>query len=370
MISQSLRAIKTHNSQQLAYQLIQQALADKASDIHIEAHQDNYKIRWRIDGLLHPIMSLETHHAYSLISHLKVLAKVDIAERRLPQDGQLILPHQPCDIRLSTCPTVHGEKVVLRLINTNQHRDIAELLPDQQQLQTVRQWILQPQGLILITGPTGSGKTSTLYSLLSALNNHDKNILTIEDPIEIKLPGINQTSVNRKSGLGFADSLRAFLRQDPDIIMIGEIRDLETAQIAIRAAQTGHLVLATLHTNSAIATLSRLYHMGIQPHELAYYLTGIMAQRLVRKLCQNCKQKGCQFCHQGFHGRFALSETLTVSQTIRQMIIQQASEQDLLETAQKQNFRTLATMAQLAISENRTTTNEIERTLGTATTHA
>lgn len=266
----------------LVQQILETAIKQRASDIHIEAQSEQTLIRLRIDGDLQRASLLPKSLHATVIAKIKILANLDIAEQRLPQDGKF--QFNQIDCRLSTCPTVHGEKAVIRLLNANQ----AALALDQlgltkAQLTLLNQHIHQPQGLILVTGPTGSGKTFTLYSILKTLNQTDKNILTIEDPVEIDLPGVNQVNTHSKIGLSFAHTLRSFLRQDPDIIMVGEIRDFETADIALKAAQTGHLVLATLHTNSSIEAITRLRDMGIPNYLIAHTLSLAIAQRLIKK---------------------------------------------------------------------------------------
>lgn len=275
-------------------QLLQDAALKNASDIHFEPYEHALRIRLRIDGLLYEIAHLPIHLANRIISRLKVMAELDIAERRIPQDGRfklsaLMLPILDC--RLNTCPTIYGEKAVVRLLEgSHQSLSIDKLGFTETQQALFLTTITKPQGMILVTGPTGSGKTVTLHAALSIRNKTDVNISTVEDPVEIHLPGINQININPKAGLHFATVLRALLRQDPDIIMVGEIRDAETAEIAVQAAQTGHLVLSTLHTNSAAETLTRLISMGIPTYNIAASLSLIVAQRLVRRLCPHCKQ--------------------------------------------------------------------------------
>jgi type IV pilus assembly protein PilB len=311
-------------------EIIQHAIQKNASDIHIEPFNNLCRIRFRRDGILYQIAEIPSHFAARLITRLKVMARMDISERRLPQDGRFQLPQSqatPIDIRMNTCPTVAGEKVALRILDANKiSLAIHSLGFNPMQEKIFRETISSPQGMILVTGPTGSGKTVTLYSALSHLNTADKNISSVEDPVEIQLPGINQVNINPKIGLDFATVLRTFLRQDPDILMIGEIRDAETADIAIQAAQTGHLVLSTLHTNSAIETLTRLQTMGIKPHQFSDSISLILSQRLVRKLCNHCKQqetltmaflpKGCDQCLYGYQGRTGIYEILVINDEI------------------------------------------------------
>ena len=326
--------------------LIDTAYEKRASDIHIEPFENEFRVRLRIDGLLQPGPIPPKDIAGRLSSRIKVLGQLDISERRLPQDGRLRLnttSHNALDLRISSLPTLWGEKIVLRLLNVDAaHRGIEHLGLETRQKTILLSAIGQPQGLILVTGPTGSGKTMTLYSALDLLNQTQCNISTVEDPVEVNVHGINQVNVNARIGLDFATTLRALLRQDPDVIMVGEIRDLETASIAIRAAQTGHLVLSTLHTNSAFATLERLIQMGIPRHNLTTSISLIVAQRLLRKLCIHCKTldhlpkailleagvdpsalnnsifkahpEGCLYCHQGYQGRLGIFEMIKMDQ--------------------------------------------------------
>lgn len=300
--------------------LFNEAIINHASDIHIEPQSTQYRIRFRRDGLLYEAAIIPTHLAVRLITRLKILAGLNIAEKRLPQDGRLQLKrHHNIDVRLNTCPTLCGEKIALRLLDTRHLSltiDALGMTPEQQECFTHH--LSQPQGLILVAGPTGSGKTVTLYSALNKLNDPANHIVTVEDPVEIELPGINQVTVHPRIGLDFAAALRTLLRQDPDILMIGEIRDAETAAIALQAAQTGHLVLATLHANSAQDSITRLHSLGIQSSELSASLSLVIAQRLVRVLCPHCKQHniaiGCHHCAAGYAGRTGIYECLTPKQ--------------------------------------------------------
>ena len=273
----------------LIQRILEDAIHHDASDIHFEPFSDHYRVRMRIDGILHTITNPSIHLANAIASRLKVMSDLDISERRLPQDGRFTFQSSTSvsrDCRINCCPTLFGEKLVVRLLNPNKSlMDIDKLGLEKQDQKKLMTAIHQPQGLVLVTGPTGSGKTVTLYTTLNLLNAESKNISTIEEPVEIQLKGINQVHVNHKAGLDFSTALRAFLRQDPDIIMVGEIRDKETASMAIRAAQTGHLVLSTLHTNSAAETLTRLINMEIAPFNIASSVSLIIAQRLIRKLC-------------------------------------------------------------------------------------
>jgi type IV pilus assembly protein PilB len=301
--------------------LLRDAMAKNASDIHIEPMSDNYRIRMRIDGLLYSSHTLHSEVAQRCILRLKVMAQVDISEKRLPQDGRFSIELPPCDIRLSTCPTLLGEKCVLRLLNYSMPIKLDKLGMNDSQTQQFLQTLCRSEGLILITGPTGCGKTVTLYSALYELQYTQKNIITIEDPIEIQLPGINQVNVNAKIGLHFSSALRALLRQDPDVIMIGEIRDIDTARMVMHAAQTGHMVLSTLHTHQVDHSLMRLKNLGISHDELLNVAPLIITQRLLRKLCVFCKNPpiGCSECTQGYRGRigvFAVNR-YTESNTLR-----------------------------------------------------
>ena len=296
--------------------LLTQAVRDGASDIHIEPYERTSIVRFRIDGMLRDIVQPHKGLHAAMISRLKIMADLDIAEKRLPQDGRLSvrLSQRAIDVRVSTLPCAYGERAVLRLLEkSNNIIGLNHLGLDTNMHQKMQHLIAQPHGIILVTGPTGSGKTTTLYSVLSALDAKRKNIMTVEDPIEYEMPFIGQTQVNTKIDLTFATTLRPILRQDPDIIMIGEIRDKDTAQIAVQASLTGHLVLATLHTNDAPSAITRLVDMGVDPTLLASSLNGVLAQRLVRKLCTACKGSGCSHCgHTGYHGRLGIFELMTV----------------------------------------------------------
>lgn len=304
--------------------LLKEAVLDRITDIHIEPYAKHCRIRFRRDGLLYEVKTLPNHLSHRIITRLKIMAELNIAERRLPQDGRIrLLADTPLDIRLSTCPTLFGEKMVLRLLNTGAlHVDVHALGFNAEQKNLFLTQLTRPQGLILVTGPTGSGKTMTLYAALHYLNAIEKNISTVEDPVEMELTGINQVNINPTIGLDFSVVLRTFLRQDPDVIMVGEIRDTETANIAAQAAQTGHLVLSTLHANSAMEAMTRLQAMGVAAHHLIHSVSLIIAQRLARQLCLYCKQVdtelgchlykalGCNHCYQGYKGRVGLFELL------------------------------------------------------------
>lgn len=348
-------------TEHLIEQILQKALKHQASDIHFEPQEQHYRIRIRVDGLLRPFHFNDKVKLPEIVSRLKILAELDIATKRHPQDGRmkiLLKDRCPLDIRMSTCPTLTGEKVVLRLLDTQQKAlSISDLGLLSQQEKILRDAIKQPSGLILITGPTGSGKTITLYSLLESLNNQQLNICTVEDPVEVHIAGINQVAVHQPSGATFPILLRSFLRQDPDVMMVGEIRDSETAQIAIKAAQTGHLVLATVHSQNTQKTIKRLVRLGVQPEDLHETLLVIVAQRLLRRLCPKCKTidehkqyfkaQGCPECHQGYRGRLAVFELL--------------SFKDHMPLPLK---LTLKQAAQIALKLGHTTCQDIQRIVG------
>lgn len=349
-------------------QILNDAIHRQASDIHCEPLAENYRIRMRIDGLLHEITIAPSSLTNSITTRLKVLAECDISEKRLPQDGRFTFTTpdgKTRDCRLSSCPTLFGEKIVIRLLDsTKKLLNMEELgLNESDQLLFLKA-LSQPQGLILVTGPTGSGKTITLYTALQYLNRTTHNISTIEEPVEIQLPGINQVNIQEKSGLTFATALRAFLRQDPDIIMVGEIRDKETADIAIRAAQTGHLVLSTLHTNSAPDTVIRLLNMGIAPINVATSIRLIIAQRLARKCCDFCRdnsQPGCHYCFGGYQGRTAIFSLLPISKNLSQLIMDQGSKINISQYAEQEGMKTLWQAALLKVQKGHTRVEEISR---------
>jgi general secretion pathway protein E len=317
--------------------LLTQAARDGASDIHIEPYERHSSVRFRVDGTLREVVQPNRALHAALISRLKIMAELDIAERRMPQDGRISLRigTRAVDVRVSTLPSAHGERAVLRLLDKSEGRLSLEALGMQGEvLRRFEALVAQPHGIVLVTGPTGSGKTTTLYAGLSRLDATRNNIMTVEDPIEYELAGVGQTQVNPKIDLTFAKALRAILRQDPDIIMIGEIRDFETAQIAIQASLTGHLVLATLHTNDASSAVTRLTDMGVEPFLLSSSLLGVLAQRLVRKLCVHCKKDdqpvGCEHCgHTGYSGRSGVFELLVTDDAIRAQIHNRASEAEV-----------------------------------------
>jgi general secretion pathway protein E len=339
----------------LVHDLVTRAVEVRASDIHIEPWADSVRVRYRIDGVLTPVETLPLSLRAAVTSRLKIMAHLNIAERRLPQDGRIrsTVRGKEIDVRVSTVPTMMGESVVLRILDRSSIQlDFAALGFGGARHEMFMNLLTQPNGIILVTGPTGSGKTTTLYTALSVLNKTESKLFTVEDPIEYQLAGINQLQVQPKIGLTFAHALRAILRQDPDIIMVGEIRDLETAQMAIQASLTGHLVLSTVHTNSAAATITRLMDMRVEDYLLASTLTGVLAQRLVRRLCGRCSEPaeapslvveriagqdrdlrglrakvGCEVCRNtGYSGRTTISELLVMSNTVRQRMLQGASE--------------------------------------------
>ena len=317
--------------------LLTQAARDGASDIHIEPFERHSSVRFRVDGTLREVVQPHRALHAALISRLKIMAELDIAEKRLPQDGRISLRigTRAVDVRVSTLPSAHGERAVLRLLDKSGARLTLEDVGMQgATLERFASLIGQPHGLILVTGPTGSGKTTTLYAALGRLDTARSNIMTVEDPIEYELPGVGQTQVNSRIDLDFAKALRAILRQDPDIILIGEIRDFETAQIAIQASLTGHLVLATLHTNDAASAVTRLTDMGIEPFLLSSSLLGVLAQRLVRKRCTHCQAQGCAHCAQsGYSGRTGVFEMLTANEDLRRLVHERSSEAALREAA-------------------------------------
>jgi general secretion pathway protein E len=341
--------------------LLVEAIKENASDIHIESFESRLQVRFRVDGVLREVMQPPRALGPRLVSRIKVMAKLDIAEKRLPQDGRIsrAFGGRKVDVRVSTIPTgQNSERVVLRILDKQAERlDLEQLGLDEAQIEVLKRIIFRPYGILLVTGPTGSGKTTTLYSALSVLNDRSRNIMTVEDPIEYNIDGVGQTQVNTKVEMTFARGLRAILRQDPDVVMVGEIRDLDTAQIAVQASQTGHLVLSTLHTNTAVGAVTRLRDMGVEPYQLSSSLVGLMAQRLVRTLCPHCKQPyeprgveleqlglsataqgnvqlykpvGCPQCrHTGYLGRSGIHEIIDVDRQLEAMIHDGASEQSL-----------------------------------------
>lgn len=342
--------------------LFTQAIKQQATDIHIETYQNRVIVRMRMDGILHEVLEIHRGIAPLVISRVKVMAKLDIAEKRIPQDGRITvkIANHAIDLRVSTLPSNYGERIVMRVLDKKSAQlDLAKLGMQPHTLKSIETLIHQPHGIILVTGPTGSGKTTSLYAMLSSLNQVSRNILTIEDPIEYDLPGIGQTQVNTKVDMTFAKGLRAMLRQDPDVVMIGEIRDLETAEIAVQASLTGHLVLSTLHTNTAMGATNRLRDMGVESFLLSSSLIGLLAQRLVRRLCPACKKPrpitseecdimqlsttdnhqlfdavGCPECNQlGYKGRTGIYELITIDEQLRGMIHRQETQQAMRDYA-------------------------------------
>ena len=345
--------------------LLTQAARDGASDIHIEPYERHSSVRFRIDGDLREVVQPHRALHAALISRLKIMAELDIAEKRLPQDGRisLRLGQRAIDVRVSTLPSAHGERAVLRLLDKSEGKlGLPGLGMEGDTLTRLQRLIAQPHGIILVTGPTGSGKTTTLYAALQELDTHTRNILTVEDPVEYELPGVGQTQVNPRIDLTFAKALRAILRQDPDVIMIGEIRDFETAQIAIQASLTGHLVLATLHTNDAPSAVTRLIDMGVEPFLLSSSLLGVLAQRLLRQLCTHCQGAGCEACHQsGYHGRTGIFELLSTDDELRALIHAQASEADLRACAQRHGMRLMREDGERLVQQGITSREELLR---------
>lgn len=365
-----------------------------ASDIHVEPFEKELRVRFRVDGILHLITNQPISFAPRITARIKILAKLDIAERRIPQDGRVklrISRNKAFDFRVNTLPTVYGEKVVMRLLDSSAaNLDLSILGFTEEQLNLYKKIVQRPYGMVLITGPTGSGKTVTLYSALNMLNSPAKNISTVEDPVEIQLPGITQVNINEKANLDFAGALRAFLRQDPDIIMLGEIRDLETAEIAIKASQTGHMVLSTLHTNDAPSTLTRMLNMGVPAFNVASAVHLIVAQRLLRKLCQHCKkpvklpkkvlleagfeeqelgklklfqadEKGCSNCTEGYRGRLGVFQVMPISEAIKTLIMQGCTEQDIEKQALREGILDLRASGLMKIRDGLSSLEEIER---------
>jgi general secretion pathway protein E len=376
----------------LVNSLIARASESRASDIHIEPTDDGVKVRFRVDGALKEIETLPAHLKSALVSRIKVMSGLDIAERRLPQDGRLriaVRGHE-IDLRVATSPTIHGETVVLRILDRSKlSLDFKALGFDDLVLEPYLHAIRQPHGIVLVTGPTGSGKTTTLYASLATLNSPDRKILTIEDPIEYRLAGINQTQVKPQIGLTFAAALRSFLRQDPDVMMVGEVRDLETAEVAVQSALTGHTILSTLHTNDAASTVTRLLDMGVEPFLITSTLNAVLAQRLVRRLCPHCREpyvpspatlhalspdlaersieqlyhpKGCEACdHTGFHGRLAVTELLIVNDDIVRLVLARAEAREIHRAAVGKSMRTMFADGLIKAQAGLTTIEEVLR---------
>lgn len=372
----------------LVNSFISQAVKSKASDIHIEPFEKYVRIRFRIDGELKEIMTPAKSTHSAIVTRIKIIGKLDISEKRVPQDGrvEVMIENRRVDMRISVLPTVYGEKIVIRLLDqSNLVVKKEELGFIEQNLRLFDKIIKYPEGIILVTGPTGSGKTTTLYTVLKELNQINKNIITVEDPVEYKLDGINQVQVNLKAGLTFALGLRSILRQDPDIVMVGEIRDIDTAQIAIRAAITGHLVLSTLHTNDTASSISRLMDMGIDNYLVSSGVVGIIAQRLVKKICSHCKMayeadsaerqilnveesigiykgRGCNACnHTGYSGRTAIHEIMTINREIRSLINQNANIDIIKDKAVENGMLTLYHSCKLLVLNGTTTLDELVR---------
>lgn len=379
----------TESAIQVVEQILRQAMQRRASDIHFEPRRNGLRIRLRIDGVLHKLPQSPDAQPAAVLARLKILGGLDIAERRLPQDGQFTLEidERFAAFRLSTLPISQGEKAVIRLLQSeNSAITLDKLGMPTAPLRLLKNALAKPQGLILVTGPTGSGKTFTLYSSLSALNITEKNVCSVEDPIEIPLEGINQTQIQPRSGLDFNRVLRALLRQDPDVIMVGEIRDAETASIAVKAAQTGHLVLSTLHTNSTAETLTRLRQMDIPGYMLGPALLLVVAQRLVRQLCKHCRQPGqaiahlppeiwpgtlqtwrapgCDHCFSGYYGRIALFEVLPMNSKLQNAISANMPLEHLLTLANQQGMKTLQIAGLEAVSRGDTSYEEMQRVVG------
>jgi len=369
------------------------AIKRGASDIHFEPYEKIFRVRTRLDGVLSEVAQPPVALANKVCARLKVMSRMDIAERRVPQDGRIkmrLSKNRAIDFRVNTCPTLFGEKIVLRILDPSSAKLGIDVLGyDEHQKALYQKHLDKPYGMILVTGPTGSGKTVSLYTGLNILNTEDRNISTAEDPAEINLPGINQVNVNPKVGLTFASSLKAFLRQDPDVIMVGEIRDLETAEIAIKAAQTGHLVLSTLHTNDAPRTLTRLVDMGVKPYAIATSVSLIIAQRLARRLCDNCKEvreipkealekegfrdadiekgltifgpKGCKSCNDGYKGRLGIFQVMEVSETMGRIIMEGGNALTIADQAEEEGVLDLRNAGLNKVKDGLTSLEEINR---------
>lgn len=374
----------------LVNQIISNAVQQRASDIHFDPQEMEVKIRYRIDGVMMTERTLPKHMQDVLTARLKIMANLNITESRVPQDGRikLTIDFKPIDIRISTLPSIFGEKIVMRILDlSNALDDFDQIGFSEENKKKFTNMIHQPNGIVLITGPTGSGKSSTLYAALNKLNEESVNIITVEDPVEYQLDGINQVQVNEAVGMTFATGLRSILRQDPDIVMVGEIRDFETAQISIRASLTGHLVLSTLHTNSAVAALTRLIDMGVEPFLIASSLSGVVAQRLIRRVCRDCAEKieaterekeifaemgveidslqrgkGCPSCHStGYRGRIAIHEVLVIDDQIRELIMQSASASQIRDYVIQKQFKFLLHDGLAKVKQGLSTTEEVLR---------
>jgi type IV pilus assembly protein PilB len=379
----------------IAHSIIQEAVRAGASDIHIEPSPRHVRIRYRVDGVLHEVMQMPKYIHPPLSSRYKIMAEMNIAERRVPQDGRIGINFQnkDYDLRVSCLPTLNGEKIVMRILDKGSVMiglNKLGFFPDT--LAMLEKLITQPNGLFLTTGPTGAGKTTTLYSSLHRINSVERNIMTVEDPVEYQLPGVSQVAVHRKAGLSFATALRSFMRQDPDIIMVGEIRDLETAEMAIQASLTGHLVLSTLHTNDAPSSVTRLVDMGVEPFLVSATLVGALAQRLGRRICENCKEtyetsaesiavldykeegnvtlsrgKGCEICrHTGYKGRVGLYELMMVNEEISELIVRRAPVSEIRHAARANAMKTLKEDGLRKVLAGITTPEEVQRVVFTA----
>ncbi len=387
-----LEAAEDSKVKRLLSLVLMQAIKDKASDIHFEPFEDEFKMRYRIDGVLNEMIPPPRHLAMPIVSRIKVMSNLDIAERRVPQDGriELLVGGSPVDLRVAVLPTMNGESVVMRVLDrSNIQLDLERLGLRSEDLELMNQLIHKPNGIVVVTGPTGSGKTTTLYAALATLNQPDVKILTVEDPVEYDIDGLIQVQTNAELGLTFARALRSFLRQDPDIILVGETRDLETAKIAVEASLTGHLVFTTLHTNDAPSSVARLLDLGLEPFLVTATMEGIVAQRLVRKICQRCKEtydpteeqllelnltpddlhgrqftrgRGCDHCNRsGYRGRVGIFEILVLDDELRELIMHNASTQQLRAEALKRGMRTLRHSGLLAIYDGMTTIDEVVR---------
>mgnify|MGYP000896161261 CR=1 FL=1 len=349
--------------------MIEQAVNEGASDIHIEPREHELVVRYRIDGILHERMTPPKNTQALVISRLKIMANLDIAERRVPQDGRIkfqVTPDSSVDLRMSTLPVIYGEKVVLRILNPESIMlGLTDLGFSDHNLENFKDIVTRAYGMVLVTGPTGSGKTTTLYSALNYINSPNLNISTVEDPVEYRLEGVNQVNVHSRIGMTFNAGLRALLRQDPDIIMVGEIRDMETLETSVRAALTGHLVLSTIHTNDAPSTLTRMIEMGLPPFLVVAATNGIVAQRLLRRLCKDCKGKGCSRCNQtGYKGRLAVHEVLTFTDALRRAVSEGAGADQLRRLAREEGMITMYEDGLEKVKAGLTTREEVARVVG------
>jgi len=387
-----VQAAEDNRVKRLLNLVLLQAIKDKASDIHFEPFEDEFKMRYRIDGVLYEMMPPPKHLANAIVSRIKVMSDLDISERRMPQDGRIELSvnGMPVDLRVAVLPTMFGESCVMRVLDrANVNLNLEQVGLREDDLDIVRQLIHKPNGIVIVTGPTGSGKTTTLYSALAEINKISEKILTAEDPVEYDIDGLCQVQINLAQGLTFAKALKSFLRQDPDIILVGETRDLETAQIAVQASLTGHLVFTTLHTNDAPSSIARLVDLGLENFLVTATLEGIIAQRLVRKICMRCRQeyhpteeellrleltpddlkgrtlyrgRGCDFCNgSGYKGRLGIFEIMVLNDELRDMIMNNASSQQLMIKARRSGMRTLRQSGLLALYDGLTTIDEVVR---------